>query len=690
MPEPLLSVENLTIAYRTPRGETQVVRDLTFTIGEGEFVGLVGESGSGKTSVALALFDYLSRGGRIVTGDIRYRTSSLLGMARRELQKIHGRRIANVAQDPTSALNPALRIGVQLKEGMERHLNLPADQIHRRALSLLDEVHLPHGERLLNSYPHQLSGGMQQRVCIAMALSCDPELIVMDEPTTGLDAGTEAAVFDLLRELRTHRKLSVLLISHNLAAVRGMADRAVIMYGGRCMESGPTAEVFERPLHRYTQLLLQSLPTMRGPRISDVEMPWQAAAVPREGCPFRDRCDLVVPECGGVDNPIEVASGRFSACVRWYDLVPPTEGTRMRHPAILGGDAGALMSTQIVQTAGAPLVAVRELAHRYRNSLLSARSRHTHWSLDRVSFELRKGEVLAIIGESGSGKTTLARCIVGLTRPVSGSIMVGATEVASLSRRPLSVARDLQIVFQNIAGSLHPRKRIRTILDRPFLLYERKHASDEQLVDLAHSVGLRTDILDKLSARLSGGERQRSALARAFAPRPAVIVLDEAFSALDVSMKMKVRNLLQRKKAELSASYLLISHDLPLVRSMADRVLVLFRGWMCESGPRQLVEAPPFHPYTETLVWSALALESCVPSTLKPNRAALESTSESGGGCPYQARCPRKLGPICESEKPPRQAAGPDHTIECHIPIRELTALQRAEWPRDHFAEVIH
>ena len=690
MREALLLVDNLSIAYRSSHGETRVVRDLTFRIDPGEIVGLVGESGSGKTSVALALLNYLPRGGRVVAGDIRYREMSLLASSRRDLRRIYGRRISHVAQDPASSLNPALRIGTQLEEGMIQHLGVSQSVGRRRAAALLDEVHLRGGERLLQAYPHMLSGGMQQRVCIAMALACDPELLVMDEPTTGLDAATEAAVFALLRELKSRRRLSVLFISHNLAAVRGMADRVVVMYGGRCMESGPTATIFARPLHRYTQMLLDSLPTMRGTASGNLEIPWQASGVPIDGCPFRDRCDLVIPECGQEQRLVEVAPGRLSACIRWHQLPPSptTAGAAVSATTDRTEAAGRVPYVMPVADKTHAMIAVHDLTHSYRSGLIAAHTRGTRLSLDHLSFELRQGEVLAIIGESGSGKTTLARCLVGLARPLSGSIIVGTIDLAHLRRRPLSVARNLQIVFQNIAGSLHPRKRVRAILERPFLLYDGQHPTGDQLSELTHAVGLRTEALDQLSNRLSGGERQRAALARAFAPRPAVIVLDEAFSALDVSMKMKVRNLLQRKKVELNASYLLISHDLPLVRSMADRVLVLFQGWVCEVGQRRIIETPPYHPYTETLMWSALALESLAPVRLDPTRAMVQSPVEPGEGCRFHPRCPRKLGAICERETPPPQSAGPDHTIACHIPIRDLAVMQRAEWPADRALEV--
>jgi len=662
MPEPLLSIDAVSIAFRGAAGETFAARDVSFVVGAGEIVGVVGESGSGKTSLALAILGYLPRGGRVAGGDINFRGTSLVRMSARERRATYGRHIAHVAQDPAAALNPALKIATQLEEGMRAQLGVSAADARRRALALLDEVHLQGGERTLASYPHQLSGGMQQRVCIAMALACDPQLVVMDEPTTGLDASTEAAIFDLLRELKARRGLSVIFISHNLAAVRGMADRVVILYGGRRMEIGPTDAVFASPRHRYTQLMLHAVPMMRGP-VHRVEMPWQSARPPEVGCPFRDRCDIAVDACRNDPPSVDLGGGHASACVRWRDL------PRIAEP-VVHDDASAV-------SGGEPLLALRHVSHRYRSRFTDAESR-ARQSLRDVSFDLKRGEVLAIIGESGSGKTTLARCIVGLARPFAGEIKLAGRDLARLRRYPLSVARDLQIVFQNIGGSLHPRKRVRDILARPYVLYGGNPPAAGQLDALAHAFGLRSDVLPKLSPRLSGGERQRAALARALAPRPAAIVLDEAFSALDVSMKNKAMNLLLGKRAELNASYLLISHDLPLVRAMADRVLVLYRGWVCETGPQALLATAPCHPYTETLVWSALALEGVMPARLDLHRPS-ESSDAGVCGCPFQARCPRKIGAICEREAPPLRPTGEDHAIACHIPIDDLVRLQCAE-----------
>jgi peptide/nickel transport system ATP-binding protein len=676
--EPVLRIDGLEVRYRVGRGDVVAVRDLTLQIGKAEILAIVGESGSGKTTAALAALNYLPRGGRIERGDVRLNGRSLLGLSMSERRKVYGRRIAHVAQDPSASLNPALKIGTQMTEGMVAHQSIAKRAALERARALLDEVHLVEPDRVLASYPHQLSGGMQQRVCIAMALACDPDLIVMDEPTTGLDAATESAIFELLRELRAQRGLSVLFISHNLAAVRSLADRVLVMYAGHAVEEGPTAQVFERPAHRYSSMLIRSLPTMRSLDGMPIEIPWQAKSAPPTGCPFRDRCDMATSRCEG-DTPLkEVGTARRSACVLAQQLLaaPPLRALRTGlHETLPSSHDRTAETNDTLHVVG--------LTHRYRKPLgARASGRNT---LADVALTIGRGDVLALIGESGSGKSTLARCIVGLERPLAGRMDFESYDLARPGRRPVAISRKLQIVFQNIAGSLHPGKLVREILGRPYRLYEDRNPSSDELRALVEGVGLKSDYLAKLAPMLSGGERQRVAIARATSSTPSLIVLDEAFSALDVSMKVKVMRLLQDHRSRAELSLLLITHDLPIVRFMADRVAVLYRGWLCEVGPRTIIEAPPMHPYTEMLMWSALALEGLRPHTLRLAQEAIPGRASSDGadvGCPFRARCPRYLGTPCDTQVPPLQESEAGHRIACHIPIARLRDLQSAEWSK--------
>lgn len=671
----LLSVEALTVTYGAGASEVVAVGGLSLQVRKAEILAIVGESGSGKTSAALAALNYLPLGGRIAQGDVKLNGRSLLGLSSAERRKVYGRHIAHVAQDPAASLNPALRIGTQLTEGMIALRSLDKATALERARMLLEEVHLADPAKVLSSYPHQLSGGMQQRVCIAMALACDPDLIVMDEPTTGLDAATESAIFDLLRELRSTRSLSVLFISHNLAAVRSLADRVLVMYAGRAVEEGPTGQVFARPAHRYSSMLIRSLPTMRSLDGMPIEIPWQGNNTPASGCSFRDRCDMAVASCQDEPRFIEVAVDRRSACVFATQLLASPAGRSLRTrvhetlPAVRPNPSG---KDDVLRIAG--------LAHSYRKPMWAKQP--VRKTLSDLALGIGRGEVLALIGESGSGKSTLARCIVGLEKTISGAMDFEGYDLAKAGRRPVSVSRKLQIVFQNIAGSLHPGKLVAEILGRPYRLYEGRKPRTEELRQLVETVGLKSEYLDKLSPMLSGGERQRVALARATSSSPSLIVLDEAFSALDVSMKVKVMRLLQDKRAQLHLSMLLITHDLPIVRFMADRVAVLYRGWLCEVGPRSIIDEPPMHPYTELLMWSALELEGLRPRQLRLAQEARPGRQDvEGEGCPFRARCPRYLGEKCDTQVPATQIDGPGHRIACHIPVAELRKIQSDEWP---------
>lgn len=668
MNSPLLAVENLTVAYPPYDRDRQIIREVGFHLDAGACLGVIGESGSGKSTVALAILNYLARGGRYLGGRVLFSQQDLLQLPPRQQRKIYGRRIAHVAQDPTSALNPSLRVGQQLMEPMAIHLDLGPAERRKRAIALLEEVRLRNAEAILDAYPHQLSGGMQQRVCIAMALTCDPDLLILDEPTTGLDAVTESAILRLLKDLKKSRNLAIILISHNLASVAGLADRLAIMYGGMVVETGPAAEIFAKPAHRYTRMLLDAVPSLRNPQDELVEIPWQEGKVPTSGCPFRERCDLVVPACAMEPPVVELSGDRISRCVRWEDASSRSKRS--------GGLKRKMLAPAPAQNVH-PVLKVVDLSHDYRTST-SRRSGKKFRAVNDASLSLNESEILTVIGESGSGKSTLARSIVGLVHPSEGSIYIDNQDLARLKKYPRSIARKLQIVFQNIVGSLHPRKTIKTILARPYRLYEKRDPQIEELRDLMASVGLRSNLLGKRANALSGGEKQRSALGRAYAPKPSVLVLDEAFSALDASMKVRVSRLLLEKKNELRTSVILVTHDLPFVQYVSDRVLVMYRGWICDQGPADIMLRPPYHPYTETLVWSALDLEGEQPRNLNlsGDETAMREYSE---GCPFASRCPRKLGPICETQFPPTRQWG-DRRISCHIAVDELSKIQSAEF----------
>ncbi|TWG53204.1 ABC transporter ATP-binding protein [Aminobacter sp. J44] len=664
---PVLEIRDLSISIKGTPGARPLAKDVNLTIRSNEAIGIIGESGSGKSTVALAVLNYLARNLEVVSGSIRFCGETDLLNAPRS---IYGNLIAHVAQDPMAALNPIMRIGKQLCESLRLHLGMTTAEAKIRAIELLNEVRLPNAEAIFESLPHELSGGMQQRVCIAMALACDPKLIILDEPTTGLDARTESAVLELLQELKNNRDLSILIISHNLAAVADVADKVAVMYAGRVVEMGPTSQILQKPAHRYTQMLLSAVPRMDGDRPL-IDAPWQEAALPTEGCAFRSRCDLALAECSAYDGTLTLGEQRSSRCVRAVALLEglnPREETNALHP-------------KKSRQAGDNVLTVSDLSFSYSQTL-AARGNVASRALDDVRINVRSGSITALIGESGSGKSTLARLIVGLLRPSTGSIKLGGQELGRFRRYPLEICRRLQIVFQNVAGSLHPGKRALTLLARPFQLYERRMPSQQELRELLSPVGLRTDLLPKRITALSGGERQRLALARATAPNPDILVLDEAFSALDVSMKVRVARYLMEQSRASGAAQLLVTHELPFVRYLADDVVVLYRGWVCENGPASQLFTAPYHPYTETLIWAARRLEG-----QKPKRTDLFRVDSSVGlvapiaqrGCPFHTACSRRIDGVCNQEAPPEQQTG-TRRIACHIPLPELERIQKAEY----------
>jgi peptide/nickel transport system ATP-binding protein len=659
---PILSVADLTVTV----GDRFILNDVSVDVKAGEALGIIGESGSGKSTLALAIMNYLAPSLRVAKGSIRFDGQELT-RASGLRSTIYGKRIAHVAQDPSAALNPVLRIGRQLTEGMRRHLGLTARAARDRAIKLLAEVHLTGGEALLDRYPYELSGGMQQRVCIAMALACDPDLLVLDEPTTGLDARTEGAILEILAELKRRRQLSLLLISHNIAAISDITDRVAVLYGGKLMECGPIGDVLVRPAHRYTKLLLDAVPGMVGAPRALADIPWQESNFPTSGCPFRGRCDLAVEDCAEPLTYRSISDDHVSGCVRWKDAALDNKTKK---------SAEILQLRQRDVKEGSSALVATGISFSYTSGALTPKSR----VLTDVGVRLAQGEVVALVGESGSGKSTLARILVGLLRAKEGHIDFRGKDLSRLSRYPLAVCRRLQIVFQNIAGSLHPRKRVGDVISRPYRLYENRRPSSSELLSLITPLGLRQGLMTRRAGALSGGERQRSALARANASQPDVIILDEAFSALDVSMKVRVARLILDQCRALGTSILFVTHDLPFVRYIADRVVVLYRGWVCESGSARAALEPPHHPYTEALVWAARRLEGEKPKNLNLARSETGDKRIAGSGCPYQYECHRKIGAVCETVAPPRVSTPEGRIIACHISLPELQVLQAAEY----------
>jgi peptide/nickel transport system ATP-binding protein len=565
-----------------------IVADVSFDIGPGEVLALVGESGCGKTATAMACLGFARRGTRIGGGRIEIAGTDVLSLRGAELRGFRGRQVAYVPQDPSVTLNPGMRIGEQLAEMLEIHLGAKQEDRDTRVAELLRSVHLPDSERFQRRYPHQISGGQQQRLLIAAALSCEPSLVLLDEPTTGLDVTTQSRILDLFNEVRAQRAVSMLYVTHDLAVVSQLADHVAVMYSGRIVETAPCAELFRHPRHPYTQRLIEAVPASVEQRRRIRGIPGSAAA-PGErpvGCFFAPRCTFAAEVCVQPPPLLPATMTTSVACHRWNEI-PPHRGM-----------AVGVEPAEPARAPVAPILAVHDLEAGYQQAE-SARA------LEHVSLALAPRETLGIVGESGSGKTTLARCIVGLHEPSGGSIeFAGAAVPARARHRSADVRRRIQIVFQNPDGSLNPRQSVEQIVGRPLqqFLGLRGPELAARVRELLELVRLPATAVAKFPRDLSGGEKQRVAIAAAIAPDPDILVCDEVTSALDVSVQAAVIELLGELRNRRGLSLLFISHDLAVVRSIADHVLVLESGHVREAGPVETVFNAPTHAYTQALL----------------------------------------------------------------------------------------
>jgi peptide/nickel transport system ATP-binding protein len=670
--EALLAVEHLTIRYGHGEAALRAVRGVSFRIAPGEAYGLIGESGSGKSSIAFAVVNHL-RGGAAEEGRILLRGRDLLRLPRAELARVRGRQIAMVYQDPQSALNPSIPVGEQIAEAVRRHRGANRRDAALRAEELLGRVHLPEPRDIARRYPHQLSGGQQQRVVIAMALACDPELLIMDEPTTGLDVTTEAVILDLVAELRRTFGVAILFISHNLGVVARVCDRVGVLYAGELMEEGETAEILRRPRNPYTRGLLNAIPTRagRGQRLASLPGGLPDLSLPIAGCVFAPRCALARDPCRAQKPALApVAPAHLSRC-HFPGEAPrsdaePTQGTFAEH-----------------QGGRRPLLAVADLRKSFpqRRGLWPFGRRRQLAAVDGVSLAVAEGETLAIVGESGSGKSTLAKCVVGLIAPSAGAVTLDGAPLSGLVQaRPRAAARQVQVVFQNPEASLNPSRTVEEILARPLRLYGLRGTERirERVAALLQTVKLDARFAHRYPRELSGGEKQRVCIARAFAAEPRLVVCDEPTSALDISVQAALLNELVDLQRRHGTAYLFISHDLGVVRYIADRIAVMYLGRLVETGPTEEVFAPPHHPYTEALLSALPTIDEAPGHARIRLGGTMPDPANPPTGCVFHTRCPRKLGAVCERAVPPMRRISDGHQMRCHIPPEDLARAQSA------------
>lgn len=655
----LIEVSNLNIAYGGPAGWTNVVQGVSFEIARGEAFGLVGESGCGKSTVAYRLLGYGTVNSLVQTGEVLFDGTDLLQLDAKSLGRMRGNRIALVPQNPTTSLSPGMRVGSQISEMIATHKALPPGMtMQARIAELFALVGLPDvGHR----YPHELSGGQQQRVTIAMAVACNPDLLVLDEPTTGLDVTTQRQIIQLLGDLRSRIGMAMLYVTHDLALLAQISDRVGVMYAGQLVEVAPCDQLLAAPAHPYSRGLIASIPTVDG---TERQARGLHGMLRRDqmstGCKFEPRCDFATAACRSTPQVLEpVAETRAVACMKWREAaVSETPAVKPR----LDARAKAVPER---------LLSIADLDLTYRNpGLFDKLLGRTSPSVVRdIDLELRAGEVVALVGESGSGKSTIARAISGRLPPRAGLIsLAGGLLAPALKSRSVEQLRQIQYIFQNPDASLNPRRRIRAILERPLDHFGIK-ADEKTLEAVLENVGLHAGYLDRFPEQLSGGERQRIAIARALLVNPKLLICDEILSALDVSVQARIVELLRSLKEKHAVAMLFISHDLAVVQQLADRVAVLYRGELMQLAETETLLAAPLHPYTEMLLEAAPGLSK--DHYVSRPAAMPGSKPVPGVGCPLAGRCPRQVGSVCAETRPPVQATGSGF-IRCHVPVEKL------------------
>ena len=688
---PLLDIQDLHTDIEIRSGVVHALSGVDLYVNPGETLGIVGESGSGKTMTALSLMGLLPQGGRVSSGSIYLDGQDLTKMPLHAKRKLRGTKVGMIFQDPLTSLNPTMKIGLQVCEPLRVHKNMSKKDALERAVEILKRVGMPRPEIVINNYPHQLSGGMRQRVMIAMALVCEPRILIADEPTTALDVTTQMQILDLIDELRDEYQMGVILITHDLGVVAGHTDRVAVMYAGRIVETAPTKTLFTEPKHRYTSSLMAALPERAlaaGTKLFSIPgAPPSLTNLP-VGCRFASRCLWAGAEC--VDRYPDLSGEGFHTYSCFHpvqegdespaELQAKLEGSAPIDEAV--AEPGAQVVDGEVEDTDEILLDVKEASREYASSGSGflKRDKGVVSAVDRVSITLKKGETYGLVGESGCGKSTMGRLIAGLEPPSGGAIELGGRDLATLKGRDaVRIHRDVQMMFQDSYAAMDPRMRIDQILAEPMSIQKTGNTRQiaKRIMEIIEQVGLTEEILDRYPHEFSGGQLQRIGFARSLTLAPDLIVADEPVSALDVSVQAQVLNLMKDLQAELGLSYLFISHDLAVVQYMADRIGVMYLGRIVEEGPAKEVVENPKHPYTKALIDSipvpdpefshddqAIKLTGEPPSAVNPPK-----------GCRFRPRCPFageecKIQPLLTEET---------HRVACHHPLLQMSTTQEVD-----------
>ena len=672
----LLEVDDLSTHIRMRRSTVEAVDHVSFTVGAGETVGLVGESGCGKSMTAMSILRLLPGGGRIVGGSIRLNGVDLTQLPEKQMRQVRGNEVAIVFQDPFTALNPTMSVGGQLAEAVLMHRDVSKAQAQDRAAEVLDLVGIAKPRERMKAYPHELSGGLRQRVVIGLALACEPKLLIADEPTTALDVTIQAQILGLLDELKGRLQMGMLLITHDLGVIAGRSDRVVVMYAGRIVESGETLELFKARRHPYTAALMESIPHLHGDQkrvlYSIPGMPPDLTNPPHH-CRFAPRCRYAQDRCTEEDPQlVESSPGHLHACFYPVGDAAPGGSPSIAARATPNGSDGS----------DEPLVVLDHVVKEFpiRRGVFQRRVGAIH-AVSDVSLEIASGETFGLAGESGCGKTTLGRLIVGLERPDTGTVSVGGHTISALRGGELRRARrEIQLVFQDPYSSLDPRMRVSATLREPLRAQHIGKRSEQmtRIGELLSEVGLPRSAAQLYPHEFSGGQRQRIGFARALTVAPRLVVADEPVSALDVSIRSQILNMMKRLQGERDLTYVVISHDLSVLRYLADRIGIMYLGKLVEYGPSADVYERPAHPYTAALL-EAIPMPDPADASHKTKAALkgeLPSAADPPSGCRFRTRCPRAQS-ICAEVAPPLRGFGDDaHRAACHFPLRP--ALEEA------------
>ena len=682
MNTPLLQIKDLHTDIEIRSGVVRALSGVDLHVNPGETLGIVGESGSGKTMTALSLMGLLPQGGKVSSGSIILDGQDLTQLPLKEKRKLRGTKVGMIFQDPLTSLNPTMKIGLQVCEPLRVHEGLSKKEALERAVEILKRVGMPRPEVVINNYPHQLSGGMRQRVMIAMALVCKPRILIADEPTTALDVTTQMQILDLIDELRDEYKMGVILITHDLGVVAGHTDRVAVMYAGRIVETAPTKTLFTEPKHRYTSSLMAALPERAlaaGTKLFSIPgAPPSLTNLP-VGCRFAARCLWATDECRAGYPDLSGDETHTFSCFH-----PVQEGDES--PAVLQGKLDSNKTDgaaeNVPQISHETLLDVKEASREYESagSGFFKREKGVVSAVDRVSITVKKGETYGLVGESGCGKSTVGRLIAGLEPPSGGAIELDGRDLATLKGRDaVRIHRDVQMMFQDSYAAMDPRMRIDQILAEPMSIQKTGNARQiaERIMEILEQVGLTEEILDRYPHEFSGGQLQRIGFARSLTLAPDLIVADEPVSALDVSVQAQVLNLMKDLQQELGLSYLFISHDLAVVQYMADRIGVMYLGRIVEEGPASEVVKNPKHPYTKALIDSIP-----VPDPeFKHDEHAIKLTGEPPSavnppeGCRFRPRCPF-AGEECKVQP---MLTDETHRVACHHPLLSLSVKEKVD-----------